>query len=78
MGGAVNRHKYWACPFFKWDGKQEISCEAGRVRLPDADSANAYMNAFCADSSNWKRCSLAAALMDYYEKAEEVVQSEKR
>lgn len=71
MSGAWNRHKYWVCPFFKWDGKMEISCEAGRVQFPTKDSANEYMNAYCACDTNWKGCTLAAALLKYYEDMEE-------
>ena len=69
MGVAVKRNKFWACPFFKWDGKQEISCEGGRVNFPLPDTANAYMNEYCA--GDWKKCSVAAALLEYYETEEE-------
>lgn len=62
---AMNRHKYWLCPFFKWDGPEEISCEGGRPRFPDKYAANAYMNDYC--SGSWKECTLAIALLKYYE-----------
>ena len=69
--GALNRHKYWVCPFFKWDGRQEISCDAGRIRFPTKDSANAYMDGYCACNKNWQNCTLAAALLKYYEDMED-------
>ncbi|MEA4920642.1 MAG: hypothetical protein VB078_06970 [Clostridiaceae bacterium] len=65
MSSAVKRNKYWLCPFFKWDGKAEISCEGGRVKLPDGVTANEYMNTFCA--GDWRRCTIAAALLQYYD-----------
>ena len=67
----AGRHKYWSCPFFKWDGHYGISCEAGRTTFPDQDTANEYMNQYCASNPGWKKCSLAAKLYDFYEKKEE-------
>lgn len=62
---AVNRSLSWTCPFFKWDGLQEISCEGGRIRLPDKKTALEYMHQHCA--GDWHGCSVARAITDYYE-----------
>ncbi len=69
MSKAMKRSKFWMCPFFKWDGAAEVSCEGGRIRFPDSKSANAYMNAHCAND-DWQKCSVAAALVEYYEGSE--------
>lgn len=66
---AVKRNKFWSCPFFKWDGRAEVSCEAGRPRFPTPKTANEYMNRYCA--GDWRACSLAAALLKYYDETEE-------
>lgn len=68
MSGAFKRNKTWACPFFKWDGRQEISCEGGRILFPNSDTGNTYMNCYCA--GDWKKCSVAEALLQYYETEE--------
>lgn len=62
----MNRSKYWRCPYFKWDGEKELSCECGRLQFPDANAANDYMTKYCA--SAWKCCTLARAQSEYYEK----------
>ncbi len=67
---AMNRHKTWTCPFFLWDGKKEISCEGGRICFHTSHSANDYMNAYCAGGNNWQQCTVAKALLKYYDEEE--------
>jgi len=66
--GAFNRHMYWQCPFFKWDGKMEVSCEGGRVKFPEAEDAKGYFEKYCA--GDWKNCSIARMLNQYYDREE--------
>ena len=67
----ANRNKYWACPFFKWDGAKDINCEGGRITFPSPDAANEYMNTFCAHNPGWENCTVAKTLYEYYERTEE-------
>jgi len=59
--------KTWACPFYRWDAKQKLRCEAGGPAFACRDTYRAYTNAYCADAVNWKKCSLAAYLVRQYE-----------
>ena len=64
-------HKAWTCPFFKWDDKQSVGCEGGKLRFHDKESAVEYMDAYCASPTCWKKCTVAAALLKYYDRKEE-------
>ena len=72
MSQAANRHKYWACPFFKWDAAKDVNCEGGKISFPTSEAANAYMNAYCANNPGWETCSVAKALYEFYEKQEDM------
>lgn len=61
----INRSKFWACPFFKWDAEHAVHCEGGRIAMPSRPVANAYMNAYCA--GDWEKCTVAQGLTKYYE-----------
>lgn len=63
---AINRSLRWACPYFKWDGLTEVNGECGKVKLPDKDTAVAFMKTHCA--GRWERCSLARAINEYYDR----------
>lgn len=74
MSRAANRHKYWACPFFRWDGYADVHCGDGsKIIFPDPDTANAYMTAYCASNPGWQACSVARALYDYYDEHDEEI-----
>lgn len=60
-----NRNRYFLCPFFKWDGIDFVSCEAGHPRIYDKATAEAYMSRYCC--ADWKHCTLAAELLKYYD-----------
>lgn len=49
----------WKCPYFRWDKRHEIHCQAGRVSLPK-EAYREYVKAHCA--GRWEECSLARAL----------------
>ena len=64
-------HRAWTCPFFKWDKQQLVGCEGGKLCFPDKESAIAYMDTYCAhDENGWKKCSVAASLLEYYDRLE--------
>ncbi len=35
-------HIGWACPYFKWDAKGLVKCEAGRIVFPDREAEKAW------------------------------------
>ncbi len=63
-------HKRFACPFYKSDRRRHdifvVSCEAGIIRLPGRPAFNEFTNHYCC--GGWRKCTLAAALKEYYEK----------
>lgn len=61
-------HLSWACPYFSYDAKRVIKCEAGRITFPDRQAEREHTHNFCADIDGWKRCTLAALMSDYYER----------
>ena len=63
-------NKTFTCPFFSWDERQAVHCESGRVIFPDREAAGAYIDRYCASPDGWRACSMAAALLDYYERTE--------
>ena len=64
-------HITWTCPFFTWDEKTTIHCEGGKIRFPDAQAKREYAKAYCARDGTWQECSVAAALMHYYDRKED-------
>ena len=65
-------HKAWTCPFFKWDDQKNVGCEGGKLCFHDKASAVEYMDKYCAGTCNsWKRCSVAASLLNYYDRKED-------
>ena len=63
-------HKCWICPYFIWDEKQTIGCEGKTViRFPDVNAVKDYINKYCANS-DWKNCSIASMMNEYYERVE--------
>ncbi len=64
-------HLSWACPFFKWDEKQAVHCEGGKLIHPDQRAGKAYAAAFCANTAGWRDCTVARGLLEYYKRKEE-------
>lgn len=58
----------YSCPFFRWDEKLGVRCEGGRVRFPDGETRRLYIKSRCAHVPGWEHCTLAAALMGYYDR----------
>lgn len=57
------------CPFFKWDEKRKVHCEAGVIAMP-LPELHQYMDDYCANHPGWKRCPLAESLGSYYDRQE--------
>ena len=64
-------HITCACPYFSWDAKRVVRCEAGRITFPDREAEKAHTRAHCAHATGWQQCSLAAFMTGYYERLEE-------
>ena len=61
-------NKTWACPFFKWDEKRKVHCEGGGAGFQDRETYVEYTDRYCASVQGWKSCSLAVALLEYYDR----------
>lgn len=46
-----------------------IHCEGGRMEFPDRKAAVEYADRYCASQNGWKECSVAASLLQYYERS---------
>lgn len=56
------------CPFAIGEkGGLHHYCEAGRIRLPDAES-KILLKTYCCDMQKYKQCTLYQVLIDYYER----------
>lgn len=64
-------HWNWKCPYFRWDKKTDLYCEAGILKFKDAERKKSYAAAYCCSLNNWETCSLATALSRFYEKESE-------
>lgn len=63
--------KTWTCPFFKWEEKQKIHCEGGGPAFELPETFREFSNAYCASTENWRKCSLADALVRQYDKEDQ-------
>ena len=62
--------RLWACPFFRWDEREQIHCEGGVVSFPDRESCAGYAGKYCGSVQGWKDCTIAKSMADYYERTE--------
>lgn len=60
-------NRLWICPYYRRDYKDRMSCEGGRVQMPSVPLTREYMAQYCA-SQNYRNCTLARVLTQYYEK----------
>lgn len=58
------------CPYYGWSTRELVTCEGGKVLLPDRDTARRYQVTYCQDLNNWRNCTLARALTLHYEALE--------
>lgn len=64
-------NRTWACPFFKWDERRKVHCEGGCcASFPDRKTAQEYATRYCASVDGWRACTMAAALLRYYERTD--------
>jgi len=50
-------------PFFR------VHCECGNcISFPDREAYVAYTDQYCASLPGWQKCSVASALLAYYER----------
>ncbi len=61
-------HRTWTCPFFTWDDMRSVHCEGGRLKFKDCTAANAFTGRYCAGGTGWKSCTVAKALLEYYDR----------
>lgn len=65
-------HKYFVCPFFKWDEEKKVACEGGsKLLFPNKNVACEFMDRYCANNPGWKMCTFAQTLLRYHERNEE-------
>lgn len=57
--------RLWKCPYFVGDERQAIHCEGGTVAFADRPTYLRYAGTYCC--RDWKLCTLARALNEYYE-----------
>ena len=62
--------KTYVCPFWKWEKGCAVSCESCRMNFPDDGAKREYIERYCASLEGWRRCSIAANLVDFYERTE--------
>lgn len=60
---------WYECPFFKYAQRRRISCEAGNLWLPENET-RLYIDRYCANLKGYPKCTLAAQLLEYYDKKE--------
>ena len=62
--------RVYTCPYWRWDRAKELqlSCEGACLRFYRAEAREAYIDRYCA--GDWRRCTVAAALLRYYERTE--------
>ena len=56
------------CPFFKRQEALTFNCEGATIKFPDKEARREYLESYCANPINWKRCSLAHCMENYDER----------
>lgn len=63
-------NRVFVCPFFtSANTPDRVNCEGGRVRMPESNTTREYSGKYC--EGDWKRCSIAQSLLQYYDAEEE-------
>ena len=58
----------YVCPYWQRDIKSNLYCEAARLDFRNNATLREYSKRYCGDMSGWRRCTLARALNEQYEK----------
>lgn len=70
-------HRFCICPYYSYDEKLAVHCEAGKIKFKGDVAITDYMDKYCA-SYEYEKCSLAKFLEEYYRrKYEEDEETEK-
>ena len=64
-------HRNWICPYFSYDEKTRVHCEAGVIRMPDVPAMLAFARTYCGNLPGWEQCPLAQSMSAYYDRVEE-------
>jgi len=59
---------FWGAELLYKKGENKISCEHGMLIFYDRESIEEYIEKYCDCPSGWKKCTLAASLIKYYER----------
>lgn len=54
------------CPFYKRNKRKKLHCEGGVIKFHNKDSCEEYREKYCSNNSCWKKCTVAASLIQYY------------
>ena len=54
------------CPFYKCDKHLKLRCEGGTLKFPDEIARCEFVIKYCSSSYNWRQCSIAHCLENYY------------
>lgn len=58
--------KTYFCPYYKYDEKRLLRCEAGHLDFYSAEQKSQYIEQYCANLSGYKYCTLASSLEHLY------------
>lgn len=62
----------YTCPYFREEtASGNIICEVGEIRFPDKIARRGYVYCLCAANPEWKNCSIAKMLTEFYEREEQ-------
>lgn len=59
------------CPFYIEEKQGELMCEGATLKFPDRDARSEHVLGYCANNYNWRKCSVAHYLENYYFRKEE-------
>lgn len=59
------------CPYAKWAERDKVSCECGMLKFPSKTAADIYTDRHCCQLDGHRRCTLARALYEYYDRKSE-------
>lgn len=58
----------YCCPFWLYERKGCIHCEAGKLIFSDPSDFSDYADRYCAINPGWKNCTLAQSKLRSYER----------
>ena len=61
---------YFCCPYFRWEQKLKLYCDAGRIDFKDMEDRRSYVYTYCACNPGWENCTLAKNITKRYDRKE--------